>query len=67
MVGLVCLVGGFSGAGLLVDRNVRVVVFVNVSSVRSRGRDALFCSYLRLWVLILWLLTFVIGFPVQLK
>ena len=53
MVGLVCLVGGFSGDGLLVDRNVRVVVFVNVSSVRSRGRDALFCSYLRLWVLIL--------------
>ena len=53
MVGLVCLVGGFSGGGLLVDRNVRVVVFANMSSVRSRGRDALFCSYLRLWVLIL--------------
>ena len=54
MGGLVCLVGGVSGGGLLVDLIVRLVVFVNVSSVRSRGLDARFCSYLRLWVLILW-------------
>ena len=37
MVGLVCLTGGFSGGDLLVDVIVRLVVFANVSSVRSRG------------------------------
>ena len=47
MVGLVCLGGGFSGGGLLVDFIVCVVVFANVSRVRSSGRDARCCSYLR--------------------
>ena len=41
-----CLGGGFSGGGLLVDFIVRLVVFANVSSVCSRGRDARCCSYL---------------------
>ena len=50
MAGLVCRAGGFSGGGLLVDLIVHVVVFANVSSVRSSGRDARCCSYLRLWI-----------------
>lgn len=37
MMGLVCLTGIVSGDGLLVDFNVLVVVFANVSSVRSIG------------------------------
>ena len=36
MVGVVCLMGIVSGGGLLFDFMVRVVVFANVSSVRSR-------------------------------
>ena len=48
IVGLVCLVGGLSGGGLLVDFIVRLVVFRNVSSFRSRGCAALCCSYVRL-------------------
>ena len=48
IVGLVCLGGGLSGGGLLVDFIVRLVVFRNVSSVRSRGCAALCCSYVRL-------------------
>lgn len=67
MVGLVCLGGGFSGGGLLVDFIVRVVVFANVSSVRSRGRDARCCSYLRRCNHSRRLLTFFTGFLVQLK
>ena len=39
--------GGLSGGGLLVDFIVRFVVFVNVSSFRSRGCAARFCSYVR--------------------
>ena len=67
MVGLVCRAGGFSGGDLLVDFIVRVVVFANVSSVRSRGWDARFCSYLRFWARMRWLFTFLTGFLVQLK
>ena len=67
MVGLVCRGGGFSGGGLFVDFIVRVVVFANVSSVRSRGRDACCCSYLRRCSHSRRLLTFFAGFLVQLK
>ena len=64
MVGLVCWAGGFSGGGLLVDFIVRFVVFANVSSVRSRGRDACCCSYLRRCNHNRRLLTFFTGFLV---
>ena len=47
IVGLVCLVGGLSGGSLLVDFIVRLVVFINVSSFRSKGCAARFCSYVR--------------------
>ena len=67
MVGLVCWVGGFSGGGLLVDFIVCVVVFVNVSSVRSRGQDARCCSYLRRCNHSRRLFTFFTGFLVWLK
>ena len=67
MVGLVCLGGGFSGGGLLVDFIVCLVVFANVSRVRSSGRDARCCSYLRLCIPSRRLLTFFAGLFVQLK
>ena len=67
IVVLVCLGGIFSGGGLLVDFMVWVVVFANVSSVLSRGRDARCCSYLRRCIQSRRLLIFLAGFLLQLK
>ena len=67
IVVLMCRGGIFSGGGLLVDFMVCVVVFANVSSVLSRGRDARCCSYLRRCSHSRRLLTFLAGFLVQLK
>ena len=68
IVVLMCRGGISSGGGLLVDFiMVCVVVFANVSSVLSRGRDARCCSYLRRCSHSRRLLTFFAGFLVQLK